>query len=161
MFRRTVMALVMMLLCGGIIMMSMPGSAFAQSEDNTHADANGVTFEPACGCSRRPPAVVEGSYTGSISDTSNGPGTFNLTLDQHTRQLHGTWSTSFQNGQSANGTVSGNVGSKTVHVKLITSDPKCHYKMIATIESNALQGAMVASKRCTDDNGGNFLINKQ
>lgn len=157
MLQRAVTALAMIMLCGALVA-GRPDSVRAQTAND---QADGEVFSPECGCNRRPPAVVQGSYSGQITNSPAGAGTLHLTLEQHTRQLHGTWNASFENGQSVSGNVSGHVGSKAVNVKLLTADPKCHYHVLATVETNPLQGTLMASKRCTDDNSGNFTINRQ
>ena len=110
---------------------------------------------------RPPPASVGGSYTGPINDSSGGQGTLNLNIQQKNRKLRGTWSASFDGGDELSGTINGEATKKAIKVKLLTSDPKCHYHVIASVDGSELQGNMIASKRCQDDNSATFTIDKQ
>ena len=131
------------------------GSALAQSDDD-------VASSPDCSCNgyKQVPNLA-GDYAGTLDDANNGTGTLMISVSQHRRKLVGNWATSFENGQSDTGEVTGLVSQKTVKIILHTSNSKCHYQAIATIGSDNLQGAMISSRQCTDDNSGSFTINRQ
>ena len=110
---------------------------------------------------RPPPASVGGSFSGPISDSSNDQGTLTLNIVQKNRKLGGSWSASFENGTELGGTINGQATRKAINVKLLTSTPKCHYNVIAGVDGNELQGNMVATKRCQDDNSATFTVDRQ
>lgn len=110
---------------------------------------------------RPPPASVGGSFAGPINDSSGGQGTLTLNIQQKNRKLAGSWSAVFEDGTELDGTIKGQAMRKAINVKLLTSNPKCHYNVIASVDGNQLQGNLIATKRCQDDNSATFTVDRQ
>jgi hypothetical protein len=151
MLRRTVQLSAITTLCIALLTIGAVGSAAAQSEDE-------VASSPECGCTRKPPAVVVGDWSGTIDD---GQGTLILSLSQHYRQLSGNWSATLSDGQNVGGTITGKVGAKGINVKLHTADRHCRYHVIGKFDSGTLQGTLASSKRCPDETVSTFNIQQQ
>ena len=66
-----------------------------------------VPVNLGCGSPTRPTIAAAGSWAGTVTDSTSGPGTFQLTLENPSgTQLVGTWSATVA-GQTVQGTASG------------------------------------------------------
>ena len=66
-----------------------------------------VVFQLGCDSPSRPSVAAAGSWSGTVTDDTGGPGTFQLMLENPSgTQLVGTWSTMVA-GQTVHGTASG------------------------------------------------------
>ena len=67
----------------------------------------GVVFQLGCDSPSRPTVAAAGSWSGTVTDDTSGPGTFQLMLENPSgTQLVGTWS-AIVAGQTVQGTASG------------------------------------------------------
>ena len=66
-----------------------------------------VSFDLGCASPSRPMVEAAGSWSGTVTDSTSGPGTFQLMLENPSgTQLVGTWS-AIVAGQTVQGTASG------------------------------------------------------
>jgi hypothetical protein len=126
------------------------GAVFSGS--GAFADDQMIEVEPdyICKCQFKKVPNVAGNYSGTIED-SNGTGTLMVTLTQHRAHIEGNWTSSYTNGPSDSGSVTGIVKQKAVKIQLLNSNPKCKLQGTVRIGSNSLEGALVASRKCTID----------
>ncbi len=75
--------------------------------------------------------------------------------------MTGSWNTAYSNGSSDGGTLTGFVQERFIRFKFATSDPRCRYHAVAKITSTGLQGNMINSPHCPQNDGGSFVVDIQ
>lgn len=130
--------------------------ALAQTGEFTRAACNQNKVNQNGSCAKIP--NLSGSYTGSLTDADSGAGTITLSIQQKGTHITGIWGTSYPNGESNGGTLTGTVSKKAARVKLTTPLPRCFYTVLVSIGTDSLQGTFVDSRHCPEEDSGSFTL---
>ena len=100
-----------------------------------------------------------GQWTGTIQDSLGGPGTISASIAQSGRNLTGTWSATFNSGNSG-GSLTGVVTGNSVVVELEPSNREnCPFRLVANRSGNTMSGDYSAFD-CTRTVTGTISLTK-
>ncbi len=112
------------------------------------------------------PAVIDGAWSGAVSDMILGSGTLSMSLTQFGDSVSGTWSSTFPNqNDDLVGTVRGIVGASTLTVLLKPlGGSTCQFgpfELTATVTSaGSMSGTLTEAYPCAAYDSGTFWAQK-
>jgi hypothetical protein len=113
------------------------------------------------------PAVIDGTWSGALSDANIGTGTLSLYLNQLGDSVTGTWTSSYPDpNNDVVGTVFGTVGGSTLTIVLKPDGGStCQFsplKLIATVTTaGSMSGTVANAYPCIVSDSGSFNGTKQ